>query len=425
MKYNELEVYKALKVLKESGYLVNSAVLNENRTFDVEDLVSSYKKRIMTFLRQKITQLVDKVYDGEDVGKKFTIEIPHIMVPVTYRKEPVKMKALTVNFYFDRKEVKKDYDKMKGKGEGEVYALQGFGDTNPGLDGKLDPVVMMYNIPQMLVQEKSQAAAKGTKKATKIAEATGSNDIPFPDARERLNALYRGNVDLSQIRPKKKTTTASQATSRPTTGYTRTAERDALYARFANRYSSASSNAYSSYTPSRYSNPYSYLYEDNFDFKAAVEQAEADATSPAQVVDRIMEKYFGSFFQEVLQHELTHFIQANNMELDGTENVKDYVATQVLSRNEYGAHEAEYEAKLHQHLPLYIGAIHKAKNITTIAKKIVTSLFAGQFKSLTKQKQQRYFNEILTLCQVIKSHPEITRFNYNTPKIKKLLRDSL
>ena len=412
MDYNELEVYKALKVLKESGYLVDSAVLNENRTFDVEDLVESYKKRIMTLLRQKITQLVDKVYDGEDVGKKFTIEIPHIMVPVTYRKEPVKMKALTVNFYFDRREVKKDYDQMKGKGEGEVYALQGFGDTNPGLDGKLDPVVMMYNIPQMIKQE-SLTTHKGKSKIAEGKTAPGpDNLIPFP-------GLYRGNVDLSQIRSKKKTTTQKAATQRPAGGYTRTAERDALYARFANRYSTPFSSRASSY------NPYAYRYDDNFDFTKAVEAAEKDAKSPKEVVDNIMKKYFGGFFQEVLQHELTHFIQANNMELDGTENVKDYVATQVLSNGEYGAHEAEFEAKLHQHLPRYISEIHRAKNITTIAKKLVTSLFSGQFKSLSKEKQRKYFNEILTLCQVIKTHPEITKFNYNTPKNKKLLRDCL
>ena len=44
---------------------------------------------------------------------------------------------------------------------------------------------------------------------------------------------------------------------------------------------------------------------------------------------------------------------------------------------------------------------------------------------INDNKQQKYFNEILKLCQVIKTHPEITKYNFNTDKIKKLIRDNL
>lgn len=420
MKINELEVYKALKILTESGYLVKESMLTENRTFDVEELVIKYKERIMTLLKQRITQMLDKVYDGQEVDKTITIEIPALMVPVTYRPEPVRMKALTVKLYGDKKDVKSDYDAQKGRGKGTLYA-NAMGDTNPDTD----PVVLMINLPNVIATEETKTSAKTTKMTEGKYTSRLSNQIPFPETRAQqekpqnqkqvddiLTRLYRGNVDMSKVAPKKKKTA-----TRPAQG--RTPERDALYARFANRYGGSAGyyGGYSSYT---YQAP-----DDSFKFKKAVEEAEKEAQTPQEVVNAIMNKYFNGFFKEVLHHELTHFIQANNKQLDGTEDAHEYDAHKVVATGAYASDELEYEAKLHQKLPNYIAAIQKSVNVTPIAKKLVTHLFSNKFKELPKDKQHRYFNEILTLCQVLKSHPEITKYNYNTAKIKKLLRDSL
>ena len=109
MKLNELEIYKALKVLTESGYVVSeNRLVTENRTFDVEELVTKYKVCVMKLLRQKLVQMLDKVYAGDEVEKTITIEIPALMVPVTYRPEPVRMKALTVKLYGDKKNIRND-----------------------------------------------------------------------------------------------------------------------------------------------------------------------------------------------------------------------------------------------------------------------------------------------------------------------------
>ena len=415
MKVNELELYKALKVLTESGYLVNKDMLTENRTFDVEELVTKYKERIMTLLKQRITQMLDKVYDGFDVDKTITIEIPALMVPVTYRSEPVRMKALTVKLYGDKKDVKADYDAQKGKGKGTLYA-NAMGDTNPDTD----PVILMINLPNVIATDTAKTTAKTTKMTEGKYTSRLSNNIPFPETRAQakpdnqkqvddiLARLYRGNIDLSKTAPKKKKTAA-----RPANG--RTPERDALYARFASRY-----GGYGNYSS------YSYQAPDNsFKFKDAVEKAEKEAETPKQVVDKIMDTYFGGYFNEVLHHELTHFIQANNKQLDGTEDAHEYDAHEVVASGAYASDELEYEAKLHQKLPNYIAAIQKSINVTPIAKKLVTHLFSNKFNELSPEKRHKYFNEILTLCQVIKAHPEITKYNYNKPKIKKLLRDSL
>ena len=146
MKVNELEIYKALKVLTESGYIVSeNQIITENRTFDVEELVTKYKERIMKLLKQKLMQMLDKVYDGDDVDKTITIEIPALMVPVTYRPEPVRMKALTVKLYGSKTDIRNDYNAQKGPGKGALYA-NAMGDTNPDTD----PVILMINLPNVI-----------------------------------------------------------------------------------------------------------------------------------------------------------------------------------------------------------------------------------------------------------------------------------
>lgn len=421
MKLNELEIYKALKVLTESGYVVSeNRLVTENRTFDVEELVTKYKARVMKLLRQKLVQMLDKVYAGDKVEKTITIEIPALMVPVTYRPEPVRMKALTVKLYGDKKDIRSDYDAQKGKGKGALYT-NAMGDTNPDTD----PVILMINLPNVISSAATKSAGSAAKAAKKITEGKRANrkgdKIPFPKAREKAtegqDRVDRILADLENNKGKKST---------PATG--RTAERDALYARFRDRYGYGG-GYYGGYGyGGNYGyNGYTYV-DDSFKFEDAVREAEAedDITAPMQVVDKIMEDCFGDFFQEVLHHELTHYIQANNSQLDGTEDAHDYDAHQVTASGAYASDELEYEAKLHQKFPDYIDAIQRSKNsVSKIAKNLVTKLFSNQFNRLPKDKQQKYFNEILKLCQVIKTHPEITKYNFNTDKIKKLIRDYL
>lgn len=421
MKLNELEIYKALKVLTESGYVVSeNRLVTENRTFDVEELVTKYKARVMKLLRQKLVQMLDKVYAGDKVEKTITIEIPALMVPVTYRPEPVRMKALTVKLYGDKKDIRSDYDAQKGKGKGALYT-NAMGDTNPDTD----PVILMINLPNVISSAATKSAGSVAKAVKKITEGKRANrkgdKIPFPKAREKAtegqDRVDRILAGLENNKGKKST---------PATGIT--AERDALYARFRDRYGYGG-DYYGGYGyGGNYGyNGYTYV-DDSFKFEDAVREAEAedDITTPMQVVDKIMEDCFGDFFQEVLHHELTHYIQANNSQLDGTEDAHDYDAHQVTASGAYASDELEYEAKLHQKFPDYVDAIQRSKNsVSKIAKNLVTKLFSNQFNRLPKDKQQKYFNEILKLCQVIKMHPEITKYNFNTDKIKKLIRDNL
>ena len=421
MKLNELEIYKALKVLTESGYVVSeNRLVTENRTFDVEELVTKYKARVMKLLRQKLVQMLDKVYAGDEVEKTITIEIPALMVPVTYRPEPVRMKALTVKLYGDKKNIRNDYDAQKGEGKGALYA-NAMGDTNPDTD----PVILMINLPNVISSAATKSAgsvAKVTKKITEGKRANKKGDkIPFPKARENAT---EGQDQVDRILAGLENNKGKKST--PATG--RTEERDALYARFRDRYGYGD-GYYGGYGyGGKYGyNGYTYV-DDSFKFEDAVREAEAedDITAPMQVVDKIMEDYFGDFFQEVLHHELTHYIQANNSQLDGTEDAHDYDAHQVTASGAYASDELEYEAKLHQKFPDYIDAIQRSKNsVSKIAKNLVTKLFSNQFNRLPKDKQQKYFNEILKLCQVIKARPEITKYNFNTNKIKKLIRDNL
>ena len=414
MKVNELEIYKALKVLTESGYIISeNQIITENRTFDVEELVTKYKERIMKLLKQKLSQMLDKVYDGEEVDKTITIEIPALMVPVTYRQEPIRMKALTVKLYGSKTDIRDDYNAQKGPGKGALYA-NAMGDTNPDTD----PVILMINLPNVI----SSTPAKPKNKITEGKYTSRkSNLIPFPETRK-------------EVESKKKTKKSKKSA---TTG--RTPERDALFNRFRDKYGFGDEDDYYyggyggnyggnyGYGGYGYGSSYSY-YDDSFNFKDAVEEAEAEdgITTPMQVVDKIIEDYFGDYFQEVLHHELTHYIQANNKQLDGTEDAHDYDAHAVIASGAYGSDELEYEAKLHQKLPEYIDAIQRSKNsVSKIAKNLVNKLYSNQFNKLSKDKQHKYYNEILSFCQVIKTHPEITKYNFNSGKFKKLLRDAL
>ena len=271
MKLNELEIYKALKVLTESGYIISeNRLITENRTFDVEELVTKYKARIMKLLRQKLTQMLDKVYDGEEVEKTITIEIPALMVPVTYRPEPVRMKALTVKLYGDKKDIRSDYDAQKGRGKGALYA-NAMGDTNPDTD----PVILMINLPNVVSSATTKSAGSTTKGTKKITEGKYTsrkiNTIPFPQAREKAT---EGQEQVDRILTNLENNKGKKKTTAPATG--RTAERDALYARFRDRYGSGSNNYYGSYGYGGYGYGGNYGYssytyvDDSFKFKDAV-----------------------------------------------------------------------------------------------------------------------------------------------------------
>ena len=398
MKVNELEIYKALKVLTKSGYVLNeNHLVTENRTLDVEELVTKYKNHIMKMIRQKMVKMLDKLYDGDtDFESIITIEIPGLMMPVTDRPTPVKMKPLTVKLYTKRSEINRDYEIQKGKDKGALYA-DSPGDTNPDLT----PVLMMLNLPIItLATEIKNTQKKNPKNFKENTYASGlTSEIPFPETREQF--ISEKNETFFNKR---------------------TAERDALYARFRDKY-----GINNSIKPKKKAKPKRVFDDaDAFVFKDAVEEFEYDSSSPMQIIDKIMQKYFGAYFQEVLHHELTHYIQANNKELDGTENAKDYDAEAVVASGEYYHDPLEYEAKLHQNFPLYINAIRRSKNnISTIAKNLVNNLFSNHFSDMSKEDQHKYYKEILKLCQIIKTHKEITRYNFNTPKIKQLIRNSL
>ena len=134
----------------------------------------------MKLLKQKLMQMLDKVYDGDDVDKTITIEIPALMVPVTYRPEPVRMKALTVKLYGSKTDIRNDYNAQKGPGKGALYA-NAMGDTNPDTD----PVILMINLPNVI----SAAPAKLKNKITEGKYTSRkSNLIPFPETREEIES---------------------------------------------------------------------------------------------------------------------------------------------------------------------------------------------------------------------------------------------
>ena len=147
--------------------------------------------------------------------------------------------------------------------------------------------------------------------------------------------------------------------------------------------------------------------------------------TPEEIVEAIMDEYFRDYFAEVLTHELTHFVQSNNYYLDGTENAREYDAAEVLRNGQYLIDTLEVEARLHQKMPAYVDAILRAKNITPIAKTITDNLFMKKMKSAPRDIQQKYFNMVLRLCQAVKSIPGITRYNYNTPKMRRMLHDKI
>lgn len=147
--------------------------------------------------------------------------------------------------------------------------------------------------------------------------------------------------------------------------------------------------------------------------------------TPEEIVDAIMEEYFTDYFQEALSHELTHFVQSNNQYVDGTENAKEYDPEEVFRTGQYFVDELEVEARLHQRMPAYVDSILRSRDITPIVKQIVYKMFANRFKEVPKDVKHKYFNMVLRLCQAIKTVPGITKYNYNTPKMRRALHDAL
>lgn len=160
-------------------------------------------------------------------------------------------------------------------------------------------------------------------------------------------------------------------------------------------------------------------------FRDIVDDFSTTCDSEEELVDCIMDEYFGSVFREAISHELTHFVQANNAYIDGTENAKEYDAEEVIKTGKYDVDELEVEARLHQKMPEYVGIIQGTRLTTPLVKRIVNRIFARQFDSLPTDLKHKYFNMVLKLCQAIKTTPGLTRANYNTPKMRRALQDKL
>ena len=163
----------------------------------------------------------------------------------------------------------------------------------------------------------------------------------------------------------------------------------------------------------------------SLDFKGIVDDFATTFDTDEEIVDGIMEEYFGPVFREAISHELTHFVQANNFHLDGTENAKEYDAEKVIKTGEYDVDELEVEARLHQKMPEYVGIIQGTRLTTPLVRRIVNRIFANQFIFLPTKLKHKYFSMVLKLCQAIKTTPGLTRANYNTPEMRRALQDRL
>lgn len=417
----DFELFKARKLLESVGYILEDQLPIKSRTYDVEELVANYKARIMPLIRQKIYKFLDTVFDDEMVPEIITIEIPRMAIKVAQRKEPIKMKALKINIYLSTKQIEKDYE-QRGKYK---WGKSGYGSLYAGAQGDSDPdfepVIMMLNLPIICGLNTTGygiASKKKTKTKKKLKEAKYSgHDLPFDDDDSFFYGAFQDDDDdddwFSSYVPGKSTAnTNKKAEDKPdkkATTYT-------SYDDYIRRYNSAGYRGYSSYYK-----PQPTYYAIHFD--EVIEELGQVYDTPEEIINAIMDEYFGDWFQEVLTHELTHYIQANNKEIDGSENARDYDPKAVLSNGQYGIDEREFEAKLHQQLPEYIDKILKAFDITPVAKEIVTKLFDNRFKSQPKDIKQKYFSKILKLCQAVKSIPGITMHNYNTPKMRQALHD--
>ena len=419
----DFELYKAKKLLESVGYLIEEQMPIKSRTYDVEELVANYKARVMPLIKQKIYKFLDAVFDDEMVPEIITIEIPRMAIKVAQRKDPIKMKALKINIYLSTKQIEKDYE-QRGKykwgksGYGSIYA-GAQGDSDPDYE----PVVMMLNLPIIcgLNTAGYGVAAKKTKNKS-IKEATKHADhlSLWDDDDEFYYGAFNADDDDDDDWFANYTPGKSTETTKTSNTTSKSSSTGSSYTPYSSYGSYGSYGGYGGYSRSYYK-PKPTYYAIHFD--DVIEELGEEYDTPEEIINAIMDEYFGDWFQEVLTHELTHYVQANNKEIDGSENARDYDPKAVLSNGQYGVDEREFEAKLHQEMPEYIDKILRAFDITPVAKEIVNDLFDRKFSSLSKDIKQKYFNKILKLCQSVKSIPGITKHNYNTPKMRQALHN--
>lgn len=295
-----MNIYEAKSILMESNYIV------ENRTLDIESLISKYKSDIMKGLKHELIKMYDNFVDDKPNDSTIIINLPERMANVPYR-EPVKMKALTVKLYGESRTFAKE-NASSARAIPIVQRSQG------GTDPDTDPVKIVLNMPV-------------------------------------INKIARGGIYFDDI------------------------------------------------------------IEDYLDLCE---------NYPGVAIDYIIKDYFGDFFEEVLHHELTHFMQSNNTEIDGSENAHDYDEADMVNSNRYNSDSREIEAKLHQNLAKYIPNILSNDNITEVAKDILDQLGA-----ITPEDRSYFYSMILKLCQTIKTTPGITKNHYNTREIIKKLYDNI
>ena len=421
----KMNIDEAKRILDEHKY----RYIKENRTLDVESLVVSYKKRIMTALRQKFINMADKLVNEGEANTEcpIVLEFPTRMEKVPYR-DPVKMKALTVKFYTERNKVRKDFDALRASAQGETCV-------------ELDPVVIWFNMPVIdadLLKEEYEEKVRdygynysrsygsyggygsysrygsyggygsssrsalddddddewemGYRRGiwSEAAESDKNDDLPkLPPPTPEEKAAAKQPVDIHRP-PTKKASKRGKGTQE-------------VKWKIVKR-----------------------IRQKDFIFDDIIEEyLDEDLSNVDEAVDAIIEDYFGDWFQEVMHHELTHFMQANNLAIDGTENAKEYDASEVMRTGAYGVDPLEYEAKLHQLLYDNIEEILDTKNLASVAKKYLSRLYSNRLQSIPEPLKRKCFSEILKLCQVIKSTPGITPENYNTPEMLKKMQEKL
>lgn len=411
-----MDINEAKRILNDNKY----QYIKENRTLDVENLVVSYKQRIMTALRQKFINMADRLVDDGEANTEcpIVIEIPSRMENVPQR-EPVRMKALTVKIYTEAKKVAKDFDALRSRAQGETCV-------------ELDPVLIWFNLPvidaDLLKEEYEEKVRDYGSSYGRYGSYYGSyggyggygrygsyGGYGYGSRRSKTevdddddDAWYNRDIwsesteqndkddnklpnEIDIHRPPKKT--RSHAERKPA---------EVKY-KIVKRYRQKD-----------------FIFDDIIE-----EYLDDDHSNVDEAVDAILETYFGDWFQEVMHHELTHFMQANNEFIDGTENAREYDASEVMRTGAYGVDPLEYEAKLHQLLYKHVEEILTTKNLAGVAKKYLNELFSNRLNTIPEQLKRKCFNEILKLCQVIKSTPGITPENYNTPEMLKKMQERL
>lgn len=474
----KFELYKAIKVLTESGYLVTEGeILSENRTLDVDEIVHAYIDEISKGIKTKLISMAKQVLSDNNIkfDQTVVISIPEKTIKPTYSNKSVILKPLTFKLYCSKNDIEDFYDTMKGEGKGYIYR-GGTADLIPDIN----PAQLMYNLPLNLSTvmlnplANCNKAKDHPKKYRSSYSSYGSYGYGYSRSYDDDYEYggYGRNHSASTTRKtsypvvtntasKNSTTSSTNSTTKSTSGYTRNPARDALYARFYKKYNkdnvdeslterkhygydslqqhtifdypAASQYTYKPLTPEERLAKEKAAHQserDNdkrFDFAIVIRAYKKYYHSANEIADAIMQDLFGNNFIGVLRHELTHFAQANNEAVDGSPNAVDYDADDVFATGTYAADDREIEAELHRHMPEFIDKILAAPDPVAATETIIDSLYKNRtcFTGIEKERQHRFFSEILKFCQLVQRTPGITKDNYNTPKYRKIMNTLL